>query len=109
MILTPEVSEAYYKELYDKARMVLADISDILRSINSYKVVIPAFCDILMMYAYTESYFTQTEIYRRCKSDVVVVRRCDVRHPPGAKMDKISQGIQSYAGQKEYDSQYIWG
>jgi len=39
-------------------RKVLADISAILRSVNSINVAVPAFCDILMMYASTETYFT---------------------------------------------------
>ena len=98
-----------YRHKYQKVRDVLADISDILRSVNSHTVAIPAFCDILTMYAHTETYFTQSEDFRRCKSDEVVIRRCDVRHGQGAQMDAPSQGKCTYKGQKEYDCQYIWG
>jgi hypothetical protein len=75
---------------YEKVRKVLADISAILRSVNSQKVAVPAFCDILMMYANTETYFTQSETYKKSKSDEVVIRKCDVRHGEGASMDKYS-------------------
>lgn len=102
-------SEKSFKIKYEKARQKIADVSDILRSVNSFKVAIPAFCDILMMYAYTETYFTQNEKYHRCKSDTVIVRRCDVKAGENAQMDKFNQGTQIYSGQKEYDSQYIWG
>ena len=44
--------------MYDRARKTLGDASAILRSVNTLKVAIPAFCDILKMYASTESYFT---------------------------------------------------
>lgn len=102
-------SETHFKDKYTAARKKIADVSDILRSVNSYKVAIPAFCDILMMYAHTETYFTQNEKYHRCKSDEVIVRRCDVKSSQNEKMDKFNQGKQMYQGQKEYDSQYIWG
>jgi len=59
------------------------------------------------MYAHTETYFTQSDVYKRCKSDEVVIRKCDVKS--NAEMDKISQGKLAHKGQKEYDSQYIWG
>jgi hypothetical protein len=62
-----------------------------------------------MIYAKTETYFTKSETYKKSKSDEVIIRRCDVRHPEGASMDKTSQGKTAYKGQKEYDSQYIWG
>lgn len=80
-----------------------------MRSVNSFKVAVPAFCDILMMYANTESYFTQSETYKKSKSDDVVIRKCDVRHSEGANMDKYYQGKHAYKSCKEYDSQYIWG
>lgn len=54
--LSPQ--ELVSKLKYEKVRKVLADISAILRSVNSSKVAVPAFCDILMMYAKTETYFT---------------------------------------------------
>jgi [histone H3]-lysine4 N-trimethyltransferase ATXR3 len=88
---------------------VLADISAILRSVNSINVAVPAFCDILMLYARTETYFTQNDCYKKSKSDTVIIRNCDVRHGDNAKMDKFSQGELAYSGCKEYDSQYIWG
>jgi len=69
------------------ARKAIADISAILRSVNTVKVAIPAFCDILLMYARTECYFTQSEVYKKCKSGTVIIRNCDVRHPEGANMD----------------------
>ena len=97
-------SEETFETKYSRVRKVLADISAVLRSVKSHRVAVPAFCDILMLYAYTESYFTQTESYKKCKSDEVVIRRCDVRHPEGASMDKFSQGKQAYKGCKEYDS-----
>jgi hypothetical protein len=53
-----EQIEENFKHKYNKVRKVLSDISDILRSVNSHTVAISAFCDILMMYAYTETYFT---------------------------------------------------
>ena len=82
--------ELNYKIKYDKVRKVLADISEILRSANSHTVAIPAFCDILMMYAHTETYFTHSENYKKFKSEEVVIRRCDVRHAQNSSMDKIS-------------------
>lgn len=51
-------AEEEYKKRYAEVRQVLSNISDILRSVNSFKVAIPAFCDILMMYAFTTEYFT---------------------------------------------------
>lgn len=101
--------EVKAKVMYDNARKCLADISAILRSVNSLKVAIPAFCDILIMYAKTEHYFTQNERYKKSRSDTVAIRNCDVRHPEGANMDQYSQGKKKYEGCKEYDSQYIWG
>lgn len=83
-----EQQEATFKEKYDKIRKILENISNILRSVNSQKVPIPAFCDVLMMYAYTETYFTQNQNYRKCDSDIVLIRNCDVRHKQGALMDK---------------------
>jgi len=88
--LDVKCNEKMYKNKFEKVRKNLADISDIMRSVNSAKVAVPAFCDILMMYANTESYFTQSETYRKSKSDDVVIRRCDVRHSAGASMDKFS-------------------
>jgi len=73
--------------VYNMARKAIADISAILRSVNTVKVAIPAFCDILLMYARTECYFTQSEVYKKCKSGTVIIRNCDVRHPEGANMD----------------------
>jgi len=40
-----------------------------MRSVNSTRVAVPAFCDMLTMYAHTETYFTQSETYKKCKSD----------------------------------------
>ena len=51
-------NEDLYKQKYFKVRKVLGDISEILRSVNSINVAVPAFCDILMMYSATETYFT---------------------------------------------------
>ena len=97
------------KMKYKKARKALADVSALLRSVNSNKVQVPALCDILMMYAKTEHFFTQTEAYKKCKSNEVVIRNCDVKHAEGANMDKYNQGMLTYKGSKEYDCQYIWG
>ena len=72
-------------------------------------MAVPAFCDILVLLANTETYFTQNELYKKSKSDEVNIRKCDVRQGEGASMDKYSQGKQAYKGCKEYDSQYIWG
>lgn len=107
--LAQEGENLNFDEKYDRVRKVFADISEILRSTKSKKVQIPAFCDILMIYAKTETYFTKSETYKKSKSDEVIIRKCDVRHPEGASMDKTSQGKTAYKGQKEYDSQYIWG
>jgi|APSaa5957512535_1039671.scaffolds.fasta_scaffold35597_2 hypothetical protein len=85
---SPEELEQIFYDKYYKIRKILENISNILRSVNSLKVPIPAFCDVLMMYAYTETYFTQNENYHKCKSDIVLIRKCDVRHKQGAAMDK---------------------
>jgi len=61
------------------------------------------------MYAYTETYFTQNQHYRKCDSDIVLIRNCDVRHKQGALMDKENQSKHVYKNNKEYDSQYVWG
>lgn len=74
--------------MFDEARKTLGDASAILRSVNTTDVAIAPFCDILKMYSSTESYFTQSETYRKCKSDTVYIRNCDVRHPEGANMNK---------------------
>ena len=76
--------------MYDKARKTLGDASAILRSVNTLKVAISAFCDILKMYSSTENYFTQTETYKKCRSGTVIIRNCDVKHPEGANMNKES-------------------
>ena len=101
--------ESMYQSKYEIVRKVLADVSEVLRSVNSQIVAMPALCDILMMYANTETYFTQNEHYKKSKSDEVNIRKCDVRQGEGASMDKYYQGKQAYKGCKEYDSQYIWG
>ena len=95
--------------MFDEARKTLGDASAILRSVNTTDVAIAPFCDILKMYSCTESYFTQSEKYKKCKSGTVYIRNCDVRHPEGANMNKENQGQVKYKGRKEYDSQYIWG
>lgn len=83
-------TEEIYRVKYEKVRGLLESISNILRSVNSLKVPIPAFCDMLMMYAHTETYFTQSENFHKCRSDEVIIRRCDVRHASGSAMDKFS-------------------
>ena len=85
------------------------EVSTILRAAKSDTVAVPAFCDILVMYARSEHFFTQTDAYRKCKSDTVTIRNCDVVHKQGAEMDKYNQGKKIYSGAKEYDCQYIWG
>lgn len=83
MVPTEELGEAEKEEIYrirfEEVRGVLGHVSDILRSANSHSVMIPAFCDILMMHAHTSEYFTHNERYKRCKSEQVNVRRCDVK------------------------------
>jgi len=58
LAMDDNTEDLLYKDKYNGVRKVLADISDILRSVNSLHVMIPAFCDILLMYAHTETYFT---------------------------------------------------
>jgi hypothetical protein len=48
-------------------RSILASISDLLRTIKTNKVMIPALCDVLWLYANTETYFTPNENYSKCK------------------------------------------
>lgn len=73
MVPTEDLSEAekeqVFRTRFEEVRAVLGNVSDILRSANSLKVAIPAFCDILMMHAHTSEYFTHNEKYKRCKSE----------------------------------------
>jgi hypothetical protein len=50
--------ELAYKARFHLILLNLAAVSDILRSVKTFAVAMPAFCDIIMMYASSESYFT---------------------------------------------------
>lgn len=69
----------FYYEKFTNALSILAQISDLLRGVKSSKVMIPAFCDCLWLYANTQTYFTPNEEYRKCKGDEQRIRKCDVR------------------------------
>lgn len=58
---------------------VIAQISDLLRPIKSTKIMIPALCDMLWLYANTHTYFTPNEKYKKCKGEEQRIRKCDVR------------------------------
>lgn len=68
-----------FKDLYDEALMKFATVSDKLRTVNSNKVAIPAFCDILWLYANINTYFTPNEVYKKTKGEDQKIRKCDVR------------------------------
>jgi hypothetical protein len=77
--------EDVYCEMFARVRKAIEEVSVHLRSIqNSRTVAIPALCDILVLYANTETYFTTNEDYKRFRGEDIVVRRCDVRHKEGA-------------------------
>ena len=64
---------------FSMAREALLEVSKLLRNVNSKKVAISAFCDILVLYSCTETYFTTNEDYRRCTGGKVIVRNCDIK------------------------------
>lgn len=39
----------------------------------------PALCDVLWLYANTNTYFTPSESYKKCTGDNRKIRKCDVR------------------------------
>lgn len=41
--------------------------------------MITAFCDVLILYARTETYFTPNESYKKVIGDEIKIRKCDVR------------------------------
>ena len=51
-------TEEYYKIKFDEIRSVLREISKLLRNVDSGRVMIQPFCDILWMYGVVETYFT---------------------------------------------------
>lgn len=57
----------------------MATISGLLRPVKSNKVMVQSFCDILWMYANTETYFTPNEAYKKCTGEEIKIRKCDVR------------------------------
>ena len=58
---------------------MLAIISDTLRPVKSKAVMISALCDSLWLYANIETYFSPNENYKKCKSEIIQIRKCDVR------------------------------
>lgn len=73
-------SEVVNQKKYNKIRKAIGNVSELLRIVKSSKVGIPAFCDILVLYASTETYFTTNDSYTRTKGQTVYVRECDVKH-----------------------------
>ena len=41
--------------------------------------MIPGLCDMLWLYANTQTYFTPNDAYHKCKGDEQRIRKCDVR------------------------------
>jgi hypothetical protein len=98
--------------------MKFAIVSDKLRTVKSNKVAIPAFCDILWLYANISTYFTPNEVYKKTKGEDQKIRKCDVRgvqaeiirNEQGELiLNKADQEKTVYRGSKEYDQGYIWG
>ena len=54
-------------------------VSNALRSVKSSTVMITALCDILILYAKTETYFTPNESYKKVIGDEIAIRKCDVK------------------------------
>lgn len=71
--------DSYYENRFSKIRNVFALVSDVLRSVYSQNVQIPALCDTLWMYANIETYFTPNESYKKTRGDEIEIRKCDVR------------------------------
>lgn len=61
--------ESFYEEMFNHVLSSFASVSDMLRSVKSNVVAIPALCDILWLYANTQTYFTPNEVYKKCKGD----------------------------------------
>ena len=89
-----------------------------MRPINSKQVAVPALCDILWLYANTNTYFTPNEKYNKTKGDEQKIRKCDVRvgaievikNEAGEDvLNVLDQEKTVYKGSKEYDPGYIWG
>ena len=75
-----------YTEKYKNVLIKLGLVSDKLRTCNSKILQIPALCDILWLYANTETYFTPNEHYKKTKGDDQKIRKCDVRMPTGERI-----------------------
>lgn len=67
--LDEEMHRRDYQEAFEQIQSTLAQISGVLRTIKTNRVMIPALCDVLWLYANTHTYFTPNENYRKCKGD----------------------------------------
>ena len=45
--------------------------------------MIQPLCDMLWLYANTQTYFTPNEHYTKCKGEKLGIRRCDIRSEGG--------------------------
>lgn len=74
--------------------------------------MITPLCDVLYLYANTETYFTPNENYKKVVGDEIKIRKCDVRMKEknqGDSLDPVDQEKTIHSGKKEYDPGHIWG
>ena len=72
-----EKDDNFYSDKVKRIRQVLLFMSQELRSIDSMTVTIQPFCDNLVLYARTETYFTPND-YSKSTGKEVHIRKCDV-------------------------------
>lgn len=73
-----------------------------------------AIADILYLTAHTYTYFTPINCYKKFNSEKIGVRRCDVNAEEKYKKNKsaltyLDESEVIFEGQKEYDTEFIWG
>ena len=97
--------------MFSKARTAMASISSLLRRVESYRVLVQPFADILWLYANIETYFTPNDSYKKWVEEDVEIRKCDVKEESKEQnqLDPQQQEKVIYKGNKEYDPSYIWG
>ena len=105
-------SQERFAEKIKQARCILLYVSQELRGLESRRVAVPALCDILVLYAKTETYFTPND-YLKCTSKEVHIRKCDVAGQ-AADQESLEQAVRDqgktvYKGTKEYQAHHIWG
>jgi hypothetical protein len=82
------LSEQLHLQKLQVVRDCFEDVSRTLRQVNSKTVKVPPLCDMLLIYARTETFFTNNDELLKTKGERIDIRQCDVRHKDGSSMDK---------------------